>query len=184
MNPNLPDKTQACWKAASSFFSSVGRRTVCLVSHELQLSLSLPFPMTLNVVITALPRDVRGRKDPPKQTSLCVQKGSRQNKTLNFRISNGIWDCKHENYQIPSRIYMAGSMPWNTSFSGCPPSHSQNFPQSPDFCMFVRMYSVPGRVALGTRTHTGRQTRIFTIKEKHSQFVCLYFTVYKYPVRN
>lgn len=42
----------------------------------INISLSLPFSMTLNVGITSLPMDVGSRKDQSKQTSLCVQKGS------------------------------------------------------------------------------------------------------------
>lgn len=41
MDPDLPDKTQARWRAASSSFCSVGSRTVSLVSDELQWWISL-----------------------------------------------------------------------------------------------------------------------------------------------
>lgn len=144
------------WPAWQNTSTLEGSRLLLLLSGEqdcfpcfrwtpmMNISLSLPFLMTLNLGITALPRDAGGRRDPPKQPSLwprwsCVcKKGAGRTKpgileqAMLFGTVNMTTARSHPKYmwqvQCPE-----------TSSTRCAPLCSQNFPQSPNFCMFVRM---------------------------------------------
>lgn len=77
-DPDLPDKTQACLEGSLLLFQ-LSEEQDCYPCLRWTPMMNLSISPFLNhfKCTTALPRDVGGRKDPPRRTSLCVQKGSR-----------------------------------------------------------------------------------------------------------